>query len=241
MTVKTVKAKNLPKRSVAKNQRNLYLIAGIIGAVMVVAMAIILMSNNSTVAGNLQKFANIPQSRGSDGAFLLGNPEAPIKFIEFVDYSCSVCLTFKPDVDRFIDQYVATGKAQYEFRALETHGGETTGYAMQLAECAEAQRKGGFWEASEVLFEYGATGTSSYNGNMGFPLADRLSLDKSALLTCVRTATQIDTDMAYANKLKVNSTPTVLVQYHNSQLLPLPGERNFNTLAQLTEAAQAAQ
>gem|GEM_PF-6126817 len=41
-------------------------------------------------------FASLPQSRTEDGGFVVGKPEAPITIVEFVDYACPHCQTYRP-------------------------------------------------------------------------------------------------------------------------------------------------
>lgn len=231
----SVKTKATSTRQVDKRQQNLYLLGGIIAVVAVVAIAVILFASQSGTATDPQRFANIPQSRAADGAFVLGDPDAPITLVEFADYRCPACHDYKPTIDEFIERFVATGQAKYEYRSIMTAGGLTTGYAYQLAECAEAQRPGAFWEAYEVLFEYGKRG--GYDQQMARPLADRLNLNLSELLTCVPTAKQGNVDQALAQSNGVTGTPTVLVRYGNGALTPLPA-RDIATLALLVETAQ---
>src|SRR4051794_33993937 len=41
-------------------------------------------------------YSDIPQSRTEDGAFVLGDPDAPITIIEFLDWGCPHCQAYKP-------------------------------------------------------------------------------------------------------------------------------------------------
>ena len=58
-------------------------------------------------------FADIPQSRTEDGAFVLGDPDAPVTIVEFADFMCPHCQAYQTTVNRFIEQYVATGQAKF--------------------------------------------------------------------------------------------------------------------------------
>jgi protein-disulfide isomerase len=232
----SVRARNLPEQATASRQRNLYILGGIVAVVLVAFVVIILITNRSSA--NLERYAGIPQSRTADGAFVLGNPDAPITLIEFADFTCSVCQTQKPTTDQFIEQFVATGKAKFEHRTLMTAGGPVTGYAAQLAECAEAQRPGAFWEAYEVLYEFGSRGAATYNNDMARPFAERLNLNLAQLLNCVGSARQIDKDQAFAQRYGISATPNFLIRYGDNNIQPYNGGRDIEDFAVLVEAAQ---
>ncbi|QCI94655.1 thioredoxin domain-containing protein [Novosphingobium sp. EMRT-2] len=52
-----------------------------------------------------------------DGGYLMGNPQAPLKLIEFGALSCSHCAAFsKEGFPKLKDDYVASGRVSYELR-----------------------------------------------------------------------------------------------------------------------------
>jgi protein-disulfide isomerase len=52
-----------------------------------------------------------------DGGFVMGNPEAPIKLIEYGALSCSHCAEFaEKSFAKMSDDYVASGRVSYELR-----------------------------------------------------------------------------------------------------------------------------
>ena len=61
------------------------------------------------------------QVTDSDG-YLLGNPDAPIKLIEYASLTCPACAAFAQNgADQLKEDYVATGKVSYELRN-QIHG-----------------------------------------------------------------------------------------------------------------------
>lgn len=53
----------------------------------------------------------------SEGGYRLGNPEAPIRLIEYAALSCSHCAEFaKESFTKLRDDYVASGRVSYELR-----------------------------------------------------------------------------------------------------------------------------
>jgi protein-disulfide isomerase len=51
-----------------------------------------------------------------EGGFLMGNPDAPVKLIEFGSMTCPHCADFEEDVDELVNDYVKTGQVSFEFR-----------------------------------------------------------------------------------------------------------------------------
>ncbi len=58
-----------------------------------------------------------------DGGYRMGNPNAPIKLIEYGSRACPFCARFSAEGMPLLKQnYVATGKVSYEFREFPVHG-----------------------------------------------------------------------------------------------------------------------
>ncbi len=56
-------------------------------------------------------------SRTPEGGFVMGNPNAPVKLIEYASLTCPHCADFSENGQpKLIDQYVKTGKVSYELR-----------------------------------------------------------------------------------------------------------------------------
>ncbi|MES2753123.1 MAG: thioredoxin domain-containing protein [Pseudomonadota bacterium] len=70
-----------------------------------------------------------------DGGFLMGNPNAPIKFVEYGARSCPTCGAFGREATRPLEEkYVASGKVSYEFRDFLVHGAPDLAAAL-LGQC----------------------------------------------------------------------------------------------------------
>ncbi len=190
-------------------QRNMLIIGAIIAAAAVVAMLAIVISSNNVVSGRAEGYDSLPQSRTSDGAFVLGNPDAPITIIEFADFACPHCQDYAPTMHQLIDEFVVTGKAKLEYRMFISGADPTYGpYVAQLAECAEDMKPGSFWQAHDTLFELGSR--ARFNSTTASTLADRLGLQYSALLSCAEKADQYTNDVRVGDSLGVASTPTIM-------------------------------
>jgi protein-disulfide isomerase len=73
------------------------------------------------------------------GSHIVGNPEAPIKVVEYLSYTCGHCATFEAkDAPVLKAQYVATGKASLEIRNMVLNAYDLT--AAVLARCGGKDR-----------------------------------------------------------------------------------------------------
>ena len=79
----------------------------------------------------------VPQSRTDDGAFVLGNRDAKMRFIEFSDFLCGHCQNYESVVETFIQQFVLTGQAQIEYRMFPVVDPVLSPQSAALAECAD--------------------------------------------------------------------------------------------------------
>lgn len=55
-------------------------------------------------------------SETPDGYYLMGNPDAKVKLVEFGSYTCSHCKDFTAEASEEINKLVDTGKMSFEFR-----------------------------------------------------------------------------------------------------------------------------
>lgn len=156
-------------------------------------------------------FAGLPYERLADGAFVIGQPDAPITVIEFADFACPHCQNYRPVIDQMIRDYVVTGIARFELRIYPTAGGELTYRVGQLLECADNLAPGAFWQSYELM--YGIATVGGYSQNVAKVLADEFDISHPQLTACAdKAAKQIDKDIAYAELHGVTGTPAVMVR-----------------------------
>ena len=70
-----------------------------------------------------------------EGGFLMGNPNAPVKLLEYGSVTCPVCQAFATTgFEPLTKKYVASGKVSFEFRSFLIHGPDVM--ASTLLQCA---------------------------------------------------------------------------------------------------------
>lgn len=140
--------------------------------------------------------------------FSVGDPNAPVKVIEYSNYTCSHCKDFAlTSEEPFVKKYVDTGKVYFTFHNFPFEG-DTTGPGVAASHCAADQNA--FWQYKKQLFTY-----SGYPGGFDtkslYDYANRLDLDRVAFKTCFEspvTQAKIVADRAEAIAQKINATPT---------------------------------
>jgi protein-disulfide isomerase len=191
-----------------QQQRGLLVIGGIVAAAVVAVIAVIALGGAS--AGTID-YSAIPMSRTTDGAFVLGDPDAPITLVEFADFACPHCQRYHPEMQQFIREFVVTGKARFEYRILPTTGGSVSVFTGQLLECADEIQPGSFWTGKDLMYTYATSGR--YNAEIGRTFAQDIGVSYSDLLECADDAQQVNIDANFANQMGITGTPGVMVRY----------------------------
>ncbi len=70
------------------------------------------------------------------GGVLLGNPDAPLKLVEYASHTCSHCATFSGEAHEPLEGYIDSGVVSFELRN-QVHDGIDLTFAM-LARCGDA-------------------------------------------------------------------------------------------------------
>lgn len=74
-----------------------------------------------------------------EGGFLMGNPNAPIKLVEYGARTCPTCGAFSREAaGPLARDYVSTGKVSFEFRDFLVHGAQDLA-AVLLGQCGGPQ------------------------------------------------------------------------------------------------------
>ena len=162
-------------------------------------------------------YSRIPQSRMADGAYVLGDPGAPVTVVEFADFLCPHCQTYHATMRQVIDTYVTSGQARLEYRLFPVVDPFASSLTANLVECADTLQPGSFWRAHDLMYELTAAG---FNGLTHFTFAARAGLDFNDMMACVNEqADQIITDSELAQASGVTGTPTIMLRDADGELV----------------------
>jgi len=92
--------------------------------------------------------------RTPEGGFRQGNPNAPVKLVEYGSRTCPTCGRFAAEgVDPLREKFIATGKLSYEYRDFLIHGAPDFALAL-LNQCVPTQR---FFPVLDAIYAAQAT------------------------------------------------------------------------------------
>ncbi len=177
----------------------------------------------------------------ADNRPFIGNPNAPVHIRVVPDFSCPHCRDYhEADLNRYVKDYVLTGKATLEFNFLTGVGGIYSQTATEAAFCAGEQ--GAFWEMTGELYRLqGAYGAQEgFNRSRIAKSARDMGLDGDKLLRCVnsnRYSGLLDEYQTFANDMGVEGTPTVFVSYGTTGQWTKVDNPAYTNLKSLTDSA----
>jgi protein-disulfide isomerase len=180
-------------------------------------------------------YQDIPQHRTEDGAFILGQPDAPVTIVAFEDLLCPHCKSYQSTLNTFIEDYVIPGKARLEYRLLPVHGDDSI-FAYSLVICA-AEKNTHFWKAVETMFQI-AGGDESLNKEQAHTFADELEFTDIRLTTCASENEQFRIDAVLATANEINATPTIAARDADDNLDTdiLPRQPDLDALRHVVES-----
>jgi protein-disulfide isomerase len=196
---------------------------------------IILGLNGTSEVTQVNTVSPTSQSHPESRFNILGDPNAPVKMVEYADFQCPFCQRYWKETEpQIIATYVTTGKVYYEYRSVGAFIGPDSASAAEAAYCAGDQDK--FWEYHDVLY-------SNWTGeNVGDFAPDKLrqyaitvGLEPKIFDDCLtkeKYASQIQQDVAKAKADGIRSTPSFLI---NNKLVE--GAQPFNIFQKAIDAA----
>ncbi|MDB5224424.1 MAG: oxidoreductase [Candidatus Adlerbacteria bacterium] len=173
---------------------------------------------------------------------ILGNPNAPIKVVEYMDLECPHCKVFNTTMHQVMDFYGQSGKVAWVQRPLPL--AQIHSKAPKEAEAAEcAAEIGGntaYWAFTDKVFEV----TPSENGLdlAQLPvIAGQIGLDTAKFNTCLNSgkhAAGIQQSYTDAIAAGAQGTPFILISF-NGGVIPLEGNQPYDSMRAAIDAALA--
>jgi protein-disulfide isomerase len=185
----------------------------------------------------------------------MGDPNAPIKIVEFADFQCPFCERFHKETEPLLKQYyIDTGKVQYVYRSMGNfvsdniaRGKGTTATtesqdAALAAYCAGDQNK--FWEMHAYLFG-NALGedAGSYTDKRLVAIAEKAGLNMDQFNSCYSSGKfkdRVQQDFQDGQAANVTGTPSFIITYTvngETKTDRIDGAEPFSTFQQKLEAA----
>lgn len=181
---------------------------GTLGVVLVLIIVGFIIQPTSTSKEASFDYANLP---------VLGNPDAPVKIVEFGDFKCPICKTFNQTIKKQLQSdYIDQGKVAFYFMNFSFLGPDS--YTAALAvQSVYHQDKNIFWTYLDALYEnQGDEKTEWATADFLVNLAkqENLPIDYDLLKKDIEDKTyksEVDEHNAKADELKLGGTPTMFI------------------------------
>ena len=188
---------------------------------------------------------------------ILGNPNAPIKIVEYSDPSCPYCKMFQTTMLQIMQTYGAGGKVAWVYRQFPLDKPDQNGNVLHpnsgaqanAFECAAyAGGNAGFWAYEKdwyVTFpDNGAGETSIVDNQQIIQTAKNVNLNTSKFSDCVlsnKFAGAIDKVYQGGFDLGINGTPTSYIVTPTGLPIAITGAQPYATLKAAIDAILADQ
>jgi protein-disulfide isomerase len=175
----------------------------------------------------------------------VGDPNAPIKIVEYSDFQCPFCRIFFENTEgALIENYVANGTVYFEYHSFGAFIGTESGQAAEAAYCAGDQGK--FWEMHDIIFA-NQTGENvgAYTDRRLVAFAEKLELNMSEFNDCFDTnkySDMVDEDMKAGIAAGIEATPSFIMTYTvngEEKSTMIEGAQTIDVFQQQIEAALA--
>lgn len=205
-------------------------------------------TENSNTANNPQQQVAAQQTGDleamtpvSKDDHIRGNPDAPVKIVEYSDTECPFCKRFHPTMQQVMDEYGKDGKVAWVYRHFPLD--QLHSKARKESEATEcAAELGGndkFWAYLDRLMEV----TPANNGLDPAELpkiAQYVGLDTAKFNECLSSgkyAKKIEEHVQNAVATGGNGTPWSIVVGKNGKKYPLSGAQPYTSVKQLIDLA----
>ncbi len=162
-----------------------------------------------------------------DHSQTLGNDDAKVIIVEFMDPACETCAAFSPLVKQVMA--ASSGKIKLVIRYAPFHDGAD--YFVKILEAAKKQNK--YWETLDVMLKTQANWTSHHVAQPDkiWPILKKLGLDLDRIKKDMQDPVivkLIEQDLADAKTLNVRKTPGFFV--NGKPLEPFGWKNLFNLI-----------
>lgn len=173
---------------------------------------------------------------------ILGNPNAPVKIVEYSDMECPFCKRFHPTMQQIIREYGMKGQAAWIYRHFPLDSIHSKARAEAIAaECAgELGGNAAFWRYVDRFFELTPSNDQTDIKTVFPQIAREIGLDVNRFNSCLSSGTydkHIQDDLDNATATGGNGTPWSIVVAKNGKKFPLSGAQPYEAVKQLIELA----
>ncbi len=224
----------------------------VIAAVIIAVSIVWIKKPTGTVSSTASSTISIPPVQTSlapvtSSDHILGNPNAPIKIVEFSDPSCPYCKVFYPVMQQVMNNYGTNGQVAWVYRAFPLDKPDANGYVLhpnaghesQAIECAGVL--GGndkFWAYANRLYSVTPSVTPTTPNGLDqsqLPvIAQYVGLNVASFNSCLssgETAAKVEAEYQEGVTAGVDGTPySFIISSGSNTLIPIAGAETYAQL-----------
>ncbi len=177
----------------------------------------------------------------SENDHIRGNPNAPVKIIEYSDTECPFCKRFHPTLKQVIDEYGRDGRVAWVYRHLPLESLHSK--AVKESEALECASKIGgqekFWAYLDRIFEITPSNNGLDPALLGSIAAD-VGVDRASFEKCLSSGefTQFVKDSIIdATNAGAQGTPYSIVVSKSGKKYPINGALPYESVKQAIDLA----
>ena len=177
-----------------------------------------------------------------DSDHIRGNPNAPVKIVEYVDMECPFCKRFHSTMQQVMDEYGKNGKVAWVYRHFPLDSIHSQARTEAVAsECAnELGGSDAFWKYADRFFELTPSNNQTNIATVLPQIAREIGLDETKFNSCLASKKydkHIQDDLDNATATGGNGTPWSIVVTASGKKYPLSGAQPYEAVKQLIELA----
>lgn len=232
-------------------KNNLYIFLAIVVAGALIAVSILIVSGNEWPFG-VPNTGELTENNDSGNPLdkimpvteedhIRGNPNAPVKIVEFSDTECPFCKSFHLTMGQVIREYGVDGQVAWVYRHFpldQIH--QKARKEAEATECAaEIGGNKGFWDYVDRLFEI-TPSNDRLDLSLLPQIAEEVGLNRSEFVSCLesgRWADEVAADLENAINTGGQGTPWSIVIAPNGKKFSISGAQPYSVIESVIETA----
>lgn len=169
-----------------------------------------------------------------------GDPDAPVKIVEYSDFECPFCKSFHPTMQQAMKEY--DGKVAWVYRHFPLDQLHSKARKEAVAsECAnELGGNDAFWKYTDRFFELTPSNDQTNIDTVLPQIAEEIGLDGAKFASCLKSGkydAHIEENVQNATATGGNGTPWSIVIAPSGKKYPLSGAQPYAAVKQLIDIA----
>lgn len=171
-----------------------------------------------------------------------GNPNAPVKIVEYSDMECPFCKRFHTTMQQVMDEYGTGGNVAWVYRHFPLDSIHSQARPEAVAtECAnELGGNDAFWKYADRFFDLTPSNNQTDINTVLPQIAQEIGLNGTQFASCLKSGkydAHIQDDLDNAIATGGNGTPWSIVVTASGKKYPLSGAQPYEAVKQLIELA----